>query len=227
MYKVGSSTLRQLFISSLGVGNASQLHVHNLDLLKSVGIKKLKTYNKEERDFRLQNYTKFTLVRHPFDRLVSAFNVKFNGRNRTDFTQRFRKLIHQHSGTDIVSDFSLFLELIVEEPTLFKDVHWRDYMSFCNPCVIQYDHVMYMETLAHDIDPLLNHLTGPNGIKPRLPYRYHERPSDNKFPEVFNFFRNISSETVSKLLDMYGDDFNVFGYTWNKTTGAGCSDCVC
>ena len=48
--------------------------------LAKYGIKMLSTYSPEQIKYRLENYFKFIFVRHPMERLVSAYRSKFEKR---------------------------------------------------------------------------------------------------------------------------------------------------
>ena len=232
--KVGCTTFKQLMIQNSETPDASHVFVHGAHVLEAAGIKSLNTYSNAEIEYRLKHYFKFAVVRHPFDRLMSAYHQKFSG-NPLNFAPQFTSVIHEHFGMITANDTegrillnaNQFLELVATEPKRFRDRHWKNYMSFCHPCLIQYDHVVYMETMDDDIGIVLDHLAYPNGTIPVLPHRNENRDANARIEEVYDVYTGQKPEIIKGLLAIYGRDIDVFGYTWNHTTGAGCEKCVC
>ena len=236
--KVGSSTFRQLLLSKSGAFKTGERvkHVHQDEVLEKGGLRFLSNYTTYEIEYILANYFKFIVVRHPFDRLVSAFNDKFRGMP-INIALRFTDLIRQHFGNNtkvdnaarITIDANQFLELVATEPIRFRDGHWDNYARFCDPCVVQYDHVVYMETFEDDIGLVLDHMKDDNGTRPELPTsRVRRRISTKlKLAEATNTFRKVNSTIIEHLFGIYGRDFELFGYKWNKTRGAGCVQGIC
>ena len=95
----------------------------------------LRTYSEKEIKCKLKNYFKFMVSRHPFDRLVSAYNHWFHGNSEVKFLVRYAELIEDHfheselernaNGTALIT-FEQFLHLVIEEPKRFNNLHWRD-----------------------------------------------------------------------------------------------------
>jgi hypothetical protein len=233
--KAGCTTFKQLLVDSLGKSLNSNEDIHHERVMEYVGIKTLNKYSKEEIDFRLKSYFKFMVVRHPFDRLISAFNNKLRG-HPINYGPHFHIVIREHFGKiterdstgKILINVNQFLHLVAKEPDRFKNIHWQDSMSYCHPCLIRYDHVIYMETLERDAGRVLDHLPFPNGTRPVLSHlNQGVFRTSNRSDEVYNVFKGLDPHVLRRLLDMYALDFNVFGYTWNSSTRAKCSKCVC
>ena len=77
--KAGCSTWKRTMIRSY-TGRKENFvgpEVHNFDYMRSHGIRRLSTYSQDEIRRRLKTYFKFLVVRHPIERLVSAFRAKF------------------------------------------------------------------------------------------------------------------------------------------------------
>ena len=193
----------------------------------------LHKYSQDEIDFRLDNYFKFFVVRNPFDRLLSSYRDKFRG-EPLNFSPMFSGVIEEHFGNNTKRDSSgrqlidveQFLELVAEEPRRFTDSHWSEYIGRCNPCSIRYDHVVYLETLEHDIDVVFDHMIGLDGTRPVIPRRNSKNaaPDKDKHNDVL---RTIDPEIVRGLHKRYDRDFELFGYTWNNSAGTGCVKGVC
>ncbi|KAH6923508.1 hypothetical protein HPB50_001970 [Hyalomma asiaticum] len=105
------------------------------------------------RDRRIADYTKLIIVRHPFERLVSAFVDKI----RTTKPRMYgAKLIYAQgfrgSGPNGTYTFAEFVKIILDTPLHYWDPHWAPYTTRCRPCAIRYDFILKVETLHRDLD---------------------------------------------------------------------------
>ena len=104
-----------------------------------------KSYDTKTRE----NYTVFMAVRHPLDRLVSAyFNKAFPWRKYNGTLHDYYKRIQRYALEKFEHKFltpfqtewynATFQEFV--NYTLFKnDRHWDSLETFCEPCRINYD----------------------------------------------------------------------------------------
>ena len=79
--KVGSTSIKEALIRSSGTSlrrriGEKYVGVHSPVRMAKHKLTTLNNYNKANQEQRLQKYWKFIVVRHPFDRLVSAYNDK-------------------------------------------------------------------------------------------------------------------------------------------------------
>ncbi|XP_013378853.1 carbohydrate sulfotransferase 11-like isoform X2 [Lingula anatina] len=73
--KAASTSWKKSILQALGVyREISSLNVHAFDFPKY--LRRLDTYSTNETEYRLKNYLKFFVLRHPADRLVSAYRSK-------------------------------------------------------------------------------------------------------------------------------------------------------
>ena len=232
--KCASTTFKALLLNSIGVNAVKKLDYESLDAL---GIKQLSDYSHKDIQMRMQTYFKFLVVRHPFDRLFSAYNQKFAGQEKSNksLSPKYDQLIQEHFGYisnrdskgRAVLSLAQFLELVLTEPERFKDIHWQTYESKCHPCQIDYNHVVYMETMTDDLDPVLDHLTKPDGPRLQLMDRNVMRSNNAKVADLQDKFKDIDPDIMRGLLQRYGFDMEIFGYTWDSVSGAGCTKCDC
>ena len=179
VYKCSTTTLKTLLHETSGAKESKWFEydiTHPSQHMKSPGIMQINDYDKDNKVHRLDTYYSFMVVRHPFDRLLSAYNDKFgkNAERNYAMQKRFRNIISmrfpsttdRYKNKEIRITLDEFLELIVYEWDTFREMHWDTSISSCNPCVMRYDSVMRLETLAEDIDPLLDRLTDPGGTRP-------------------------------------------------------------
>ena len=224
MFKVGSKTFTNLMYDEQ---HANLLHQNMNTIKRSLSLK--------EAEYRLKNYFTFMVVRHPFDRLVSAYLHKFKSENPA-FLKMFEKVLHNKFGSEMnisskgiaIPTFEQFLNLVATEPVAFSNNHWMNYNTYCHPCAITYDHVIYMETFQDDLGIILDHFVDSNGSRPVLRAKGHlQRVHKDRLQDTSAYFKKIDRKIIDKLLLVYRQDFQVFGYTWDYNTGAGCVKGVC
>ena len=102
----------------------------------------------KERRRALKVTTKFLVVRHPLDRLVSAYRNKFEFGDPDKFPLKYgRHIVRQYrenatemalrTGADVT--FVEFLTFLTREP--LGDGHWVRQYDQCQPCVVKYDFI--------------------------------------------------------------------------------------
>ena len=155
-FKVASSSWSEVFFYLKGKEvPASRLHeATQYFSLRSHGVE-LKT--------ALRNSLVFTIVRHPFERLVSAYRDKFELAKKYAY-------IYNHYAAQILNitinkskinsrghhirrpTFSEFVEYLLRTPVDQYNDHWVPYWLHCHICDIEYDVIGKMETINEDID---------------------------------------------------------------------------
>jgi hypothetical protein len=171
-----------------------------------------------------ENFTKFIFVRHPFERLVSAYKDKFAGDD--DFYQKavgrgiirkFRKnpsSLSLQKGHDV--SFPEFVDFIVNEWKDGRrplDVHWRPVVDLCLPCAMQFDFIGKFETLNQDVEFLLRKLNESELIR-----LFADQPKAKTTSSLSRqSMKMLSSQQLNDLHRMFDQDLLLFGYP--KYTG--------
>ncbi len=155
---------------------------------------------------QLSGYSKMVVVRHPLQRVVSAyFQVKSmsTGRGRTSSFQQFvTKMFFAGIG----------------------NVHYRPYLDACRPCAIDYNYILRLENEADE----LRRANVDIGIDPRatLP-EFHIRndscvsESPYKYDSILRELEAANPNLFRRLLEGLKPDMDLFGYTWNNHS-SGC-----
>ena len=174
-------------------------------------------------------FTKFMFVRHPYERLLSAYNNKFvqldvdpNGQKAVSFqryygtriVKRFRPNAKESSlklGDDVT--FREFILYLLDLPNRndYFDEHWLHYDKLCHPCYFNYDFVGKYENLKRESNQLLE-LAGLGG-KVQFPGHEPDRKQYAKTANVLQqYFSQISPQELDALEKLYDVDFKTFGY---------------
>ncbi len=94
------------------------------------------------------------------------------------------------------------------------------------PCALQYDSIVRLETANQDIPLILSKFTDPDG-RPNVLASANKMPSvtpEEKLKGLTAFYKDVNITVVHKLLDIYRDDFRLFGYGWDVERASGSID---
>lgn len=170
-----------------------------------------------------KGYLKFLFVRHPFERLVSAYYDKFVD-NRTSSVYRKNigtQIIRQYRshaskeslefGHDVT--FPEFVSFVIDEWKSGRrklDVHWRPMSDLCLPCTIQYDFVGKFESFDRDLSLLM---MGINETKTmELVFGGQSDKPATSSTLVHDAFSLLNNQQKYDLLLIYDSDFRIFNY---------------
>lgn len=171
------------------------------------------TTTRAELDDRLfgEGVTRFTVVRHPFDRLVSFYG-KATLRKRDE---RELSTIRRHADPMRVNvlaragDFGAFADLVAATPDAHLDEHVRPQAALVRFGATRYHTVARFETMKADMVPLVEAV----GASPKLldlldePINAVRRGVD---------WRDLPTPTLDRLRVRYARDAEVFGYDLSR-----------
>ncbi|KAG7162471.1 carbohydrate sulfotransferase 11-like [Homarus americanus] len=120
--------------------------------------------------------TTFMVVRHPFQRILSAYRDKLQNKWEYHQFKKFRDLygmpIIQHYRNKPqppeyidVPTFWEFVEYLVSTPASDYNEHWRPYYLVCTPCHHHYSVILHLEAMDEETQYLV-HITNLEGLKP-------------------------------------------------------------
>lgn len=201
------------------------LDVHDEILLNQIGLRYLNTYPLQEIRDRMETYYKFMFVRHPLERLLSAYRDKFIQHNKWNehFQLKYgRKIVKTHrrnpteeslqAGDDVT--FPEFLRYVIDTSYSGRpqNPHWSSYYDLCHPCSIRYDFVGRFETFNEDAPYILSKLSG-GACPPDFP---NMRPTGASTRQVLiDYYNQVSKSDISKIVQVFLPDFIMFGYDLN------------
>ena len=147
--KTGCSTWRLMFLNNsvtgfLKVNKMMEEDIHVPSYMKRYNLKALVHYSPSDGLYRLQNYFSILTVRHPLDRIESAYVDKFTKPNIYNFIKEKHssRILKMYRGQTLENadpktiQFEEFLRYLVEYPR--SDIHWRSVWDQAHPCVLKY-----------------------------------------------------------------------------------------
>ena len=94
-------------------------------------------------------------------------------------------------------------------------MHWTPVYSFCNPCQVNFTHLVKFETFDKDSNAIVE-AAGLQSYLPRSNGKLsHENPSKSvqgAEGTMENYLKELSEEQVRNLTRLYQPDFDIFGY---------------
>ncbi|PNF36086.1 hypothetical protein B7P43_G12748 [Cryptotermes secundus] len=226
VYKAGSTTWMEIFAIIGGVmtpENRIRLSKGLIQMNQLARMVYPKTKDANTTVKFLAKSTRFIIVRHPFERILSAYRDKLEHRKGREFYYRRygRHIVRsQREDNDTFVDraeptFVEFLHYLVKTKTF--DEHWRPFTAECAPCELNYQIILKMETLEEEqlflatklnlLDALLTvnstglllHNTNPNG---RTEHNYAQQ-----------YYRDVPNQLLQDVYMLYEKDFRLFDYS--------------
>ncbi|CAM1154632.1 Uncharacterised protein r2_g4328 [Pycnogonum litorale] len=163
----------------------------------------------------LRNSLKAIFVRHPFERLASAFADKLGSDCRKVVHPYcdFRRQLLKRVGKDPIKSklsFHDFIRYLLNTEVNSYDIHWQPFWHRCKPCEVRYDFVGKLETFHEDIEFLheIVNASDPNITKgDKVPHK------TNSSSLLKNYYSQLSLNEMKKLYSVYKPDFDKFDYS--------------
>jgi len=162
-------------------------------------------------------------VRHPFERLLSAFRDKLEDPsvqghkfNEYYYNKHGRRVVmHYRKNHNSVTGptwkyprFSEFVDYVLGKDLRYDDEHWAPFFKECTPCHINFTFIGHFETLYWDLHLLANK-TGITQWDDKNDY--FQSATHRKVSE--EYFGTVEKDTIRKLYQRYKLDFELFGYS--------------
>ena len=189
--------------------------------------RRLNHYRPEQRKQTLETYFKFTFVREPFERILSAYKDKFLHLRMIDrpilkfhgpqILKNFRPNASQ-SALEQLNDitFREFIEYLVTKgsntSTQVMDWHWDNYVNICGMCAINYDFIGHYETFDQD----LTDFKEAAGLSPEQAkfFNVHVTNQSDTASLMLSYYSQIPLEWIYRLGQLFRANFEMFGYSF-------------
>ena len=162
-------------------------------------------------------------MRHPFERIVSAYNDKMTtNEGQTGHYNEVSRLINKKykilrddprdrtEPDDGLATFEDFVNHLVRLGSPWnRDEHWRQYETICDPCHHNYDVIMKFDTFYDEFKYIKKYLNvSERHLKAFFPPWKHRTN-----PNVTSVYMESIPRTLRhQLYEVYKKDFELFGY---------------
>ena len=164
----------------------------------------------------ITNHRKIVVIRHPLDRLVSAFNDKVLSPTYDEYRRKIHDWLRgQHSNATL---FQQFTRAVLSD---LRDDHWDSYADACHFDSVDYDDVIRLESFRHDFEPIVKghlDLDWSTVRQSSLNVKRVDVSVDTQTtvkPRRLPILGEISKNEVTQLKEMYRHDFDVLGYDFD------------
>ncbi|CAF1396872.1 unnamed protein product [Rotaria magnacalcarata] len=181
------------------------------------------------------NFTRVIFVRHPLERLASAYVDKIATLTKEPFSlydsirraicrkySSFYLTVVQHNFYrvhrriskkieepchKVVPKFEHFINYIMSD-SVISDVHWYPYSKLCYTCLFKYNFIGKHETIEEDLARLLTHL----GLESKdwKNVNYFRTGKTRQYYK--SMYSNLNNQLLCTLKYFYKDDFKLFDY---------------
>ncbi|WP_455217348.1 sulfotransferase family protein [Kaarinaea lacus] len=155
--------------------------------------------------FHSDEWFRFSFVRNPYTRLLSAYKDKILGLGNTRKHNSFLKKIQWHSSQP--PTFEQFITAITNQSDDAMDWHWMPQSRLIMADIIEYDFIGKLESYNEDMRTVLTRLnTSPDIIDETLSVSLNKTRSKDDIESP------ISQATAELIQHRFPDDFKNFGY---------------
>ena len=195
--KVASTNLQRIFYILEGFTNTHETETVNKGAARKKMGRHAKKRTIEELNNNLHSYTTFMFVRHPLERIVSAYRDGKPGMFKL-FKKRKQPL-----------NFTTYIDRILNKKGHFARP-LRPINELCKPCEVNYDFVASLDNFDREIITILTEVGAENKVN--IPQRnvtgYKERKSSSVVEE---YYKDVPLEKIKALEAIYKTDFDLFG----------------
>lgn len=206
--KVGSNQWKAV------MGELEKLERIPKDIFTRAGFKYYVNYPPDKQEEMRRTYHKFMFVRHPLERLLSAYRDKFIKKSPAFLKIYGRQIIRKYrpNATEWALEtgdgvtFPEFAKYVSNVNMLSFDYHWRPFYRQCHACVIPFNYIGHFETYKEDADYVLKSAGVDHLVT--FPPLY----GSDTTAELLETFADVPKETILKLGEVYRDDLKMFDY---------------
>ncbi|XP_078040303.1 carbohydrate sulfotransferase 11 isoform X2 [Augochlora pura] len=188
---------------------------------------RLSNYTLPEIERMLATYDKLIVVRHPLERLLSAYRNKLEAKHEKSsmyFQSRFgKKIVKRYrqnateqslkNGDDVT--FPEFVEFVTDDSSNeTRNEHWNPIYELCQPCLVNYNLVSKYESLVEDATEVLERMGVESVNFPAKPV--NSEPTSKKLEK---YYSTLTYRQLRKLADMYKLDLKLFDYSLEEVLG--------
>ena len=174
------------------------------------------------------------VVRHPLERLASFYHDKlekgydsqwFKKNMGSNMLRLYRSHVpHEKLFSGEGVRFEEFIQYIIDG---YKNEHWRGpYDNQCQPCSINFDRIVRLETFENDAWDIVMHQLKGRGIKTRRNKFSSSKQGHFEFGKILSEYVNVSDVQLDAIVTKYNTDFQQFGYNFTRMNGIVNTNCI-
>lgn len=194
------------------------------------------TINQLKHVAEMESSKKLIIVRHPFDRLLSAFRDKLERKN--DWYQKLygRKIVSKYrqqaidkfsknffsaennfgspvpvkSRTKDYPSWWEFVQFVIDTSPAHHDEHWMRSSEYCSPCQFSFNYILQFRNIAQEEKFVLDEIDEKRVIEQKW---VNKNAADLSKEELISMYFNLLDDSqIISLYNIYEDDFKLFGY---------------
>ena len=199
--KTGTSTIRRTFQTRLNLSLETKYELTE------------KEYHEKYFD-----YNTIMSVRHPIERIVSAYRNKLLNRmgKFKQMGEHMKELYRKDRSPEAMKPkvyFNEFIQYFLNYP---RDEHWDTYINLCNPCKINYDMVIRHETFQMDFANVMKMYSNLTLTQAKA-LMLHRNGSGGKSSSDLakKLMAEIPNHARDQIYRVFKDDFDLFEYDYN------------
>ncbi|ELT96116.1 hypothetical protein CAPTEDRAFT_208757 [Capitella teleta] len=204
--KAGTSSW-MLFLQRFASGSDNEYiqHPHTRSFIRERGIKPIEAHRLPKEYF---GFYKLLQVRHPFTRLISAYNDKvFHRDGEIDESGRGRILCNAFK-KGLSPTWVQFAELVANRNSSCMNKHWMPYSKVCPVCDMEFDAVTKIETISADVNDFFKR----HNISDKFHFDQYHVSTGEPGKTTEDYMNELPEDVLTKLKMMFKTDMELFGY---------------
>jgi len=184
----------------------------------------------------MDGFDSFITVRHPFERLLSAYRDRFFAMDASKHELEKEAFFRRRYGLDIIRKhrtkpppndsvygtiptFAEFVSYLVATEEAKYNIHWLPIHLLCRPCSLHYTIIAKTETIDRDSRFIRKTLGHDEEEKKRALEKIHKTKnastgdSENTILPSQRFFSLLRRKDVEGLIQKYRIDLEMWGYS--------------
>lgn len=172
--------------------------------------------------YRLENYYKFSVLRNPMERLLSAYRNKLEKPLNYALVKKFPDrlkafiLVNQNRSSllewlalkntsiNIHPSFSDTLDFMTKFSLKTYNEHFLPVLKLCHPCALNYDLFLNVKSMNYDIFALMEYMGIPLQY---FPSGFKSSITSDIFDE---YYQQVSQKIKARLYDTFAKELNFY-----------------
>ena len=170
-----------------------------------------------------RNYFKFMFVRHPPERVLSAYRNKIEHPLITNpaeqsiwddvrhiilssYRMKFNKKLAKQE--EIFPSFAEFIHFLYDSDPALMNEHYKPMVELCQPCAVKYDYIGNFATLRRDANNILAYLN----INSSFFWDRGKHKSNPTISHVQQYYSKLQAIDFRRLEERFADDIGFYNH---------------